>query len=599
MYKVLYRKYRPQFFADVVGQPQVTVTLKNELMRGRIAHAYLFTGSRGTGKTTCAKILARAVNCLHPKDGDPCGECEICRGLEEGSILDVVEIDAASNNGVDSIRSLIEESNFTPTTAKYRVYIIDEVHMLSIAAFNALLKTLEEPPPHVIFILATTEVHKLLPTILSRCQRFDFRRIAPEDIAERLEDVASKEDAQLDQDAALLIARIADGALRDALSLLDQCLGRDRHVTLDVVNQTAGVAARDYLASLAQDIVEQNPSHALEAIDGLHRESKDMNRLCEEMAEYFRGLMLIKTMKDASRLVLCSPQELELMTSQALSMNLSAILHGLDTFEETLHKMRYANQRAELEMAFVKLCNPQLDTSPEALLRRLEALENGAPRVIPAPAVETPTPQPQQRPVVPEEPVERIVSQEASPKEEPAPVAPSVEQSVPEEDPFREKAPSSPPPQESQPAPKPRKKAPVVDVEALSAGAQRFRDWPEILQRIRGDTKSVAMAFAGSAAYVNGDYMLIQAPELAFELLKRPEQRDRMREAIRQVTGRVYKLGPYREPQEEIPAEADPFAELERRAKEEGIELRETAEPVREDPTEEELPPLTDAEIPF
>ena len=589
MYKVLYRKYRPQFFADVVGQPQVTVTLKNELMRGRIAHAYLFTGSRGTGKTTCAKILARAVNCLHPKDGDPCGECEVCRGLEEGSILDVVEIDAASNNGVDSIRSLIEESNFTPTTAKYRVYIIDEVHMLSIAAFNALLKTLEEPPPHVIFILATTEVHKLLPTILSRCQRFDFRRIAPEDIAQRLEDVASQEEAQLDQDAALLIARIADGALRDALSLLDQCLGRDRHVTLEVVNQTAGVAARDYLASLAQDIVEQNPAHALEAIDGLHRESKDMNRLCEEMADYFRGLMLIKTMKDASKLVLCSPQELELMTSQALSMSLSTILHGLDTFEETLHKMRYANQRAELEMAFVKLCSPQLDTSPEALLRRLEALENGAPRVVPAPVTETPAPQPQQK-----QPVQKAAPEAAAPQETPPP-----EEAVPQEDPFREKVPSPPPAQESQPAPKPRKKAPAVDVAALSKEAQRFRDWPEILQRIRGDTKSVAMAFAGSSAYVNGDYMLIQAPELAFELLKRPEQRDRMREAIRQVTGRVYKLGPYREPQEETPAQADPFAELERRAKEEGIELRETAAPAVESPEEEELPPLSDAEIPF
>ncbi len=589
MYKVLYRKYRPQFFADVVGQPQVTVTLKNELMRGRIAHAYLFTGSRGTGKTTCAKILARAVNCLHPKDGDPCGECEVCRGLEEGSILDVVEIDAASNNGVDSIRSLIEESNFTPTTAKYRVYIIDEVHMLSIAAFNALLKTLEEPPPHVIFILATTEVHKLLPTILSRCQRFDFRRIAPEDIAQRLEDVASQEEAQLDQDAALLIARIADGALRDALSLLDQCLGRDRHVTLEVVNQTAGVAARDYLASLAQDIVEQNPAHALEAIDGLHRESKDMNRLCEEMADYFRGLMLIKTMKDASKLVLCSPQELEQMTRQALSMSLSTILHGLDTFEETLHKMRYANQRAELEMAFVKLCSPQLDTSPEALLRRLEALENGPPRVVPAPVTETPAPEPQQK-----QPVQKAAPEAAVPQE-----TPSREEAVPQEDPFREKVSSPPPAQESQPAPKPRKKAPAVDVAALSKGAQRFRDWPEILQRIRGDTKSVAMAFAGSSAYVNGDYMLIQAPELAFELLKRPEQRDRMREAIRQVTGRVYKLGPYREPQEEHPAQADPFAELERRAKEEGIELRETAAPAVESPEEEELPPLSDAEIPF
>lgn len=590
MYKVLYRKYRPQFFADVVGQPQVTVTLKNELMRGRIAHAYLFTGSRGTGKTTCAKILARAVNCLHPKDGDPCGECEICRGLEDGSILDVVEIDAASNNGVDSIRSLIEESNFTPTTAKYRVYIIDEVHMLSVPAFNALLKTLEEPPPHVIFILATTEVHKLLPTILSRCQRFDFRRIAPEDIAGRLEDVAQRENAQLDHDAALLIARIADGALRDALSLLDQCLGRDKHVTLDIVNQTAGVAARDYLTALAQDIVEENAARALEAIDGLHRESKDMSRLCEEMAEYFRGLMLIKTMKDASGLVLCSPQELETMTSQALSISLSTILHGLDTFEETLHKMRYANQRAELEMAFVKLCNPQLDTSPEALLRRLEALENGVPRQRPIP---TPEPAATERP--PERPIQKEAVPESAPKEEPIPT-----QSVPTEDPFREKTPSPAPQPENKPAPKPRKKAAAIDVAALAAGAQKFRDWPEILQRIKGDTKSVAMAFTGSSAYVNGDYMLIQAPELAFELLKRPEQRDRMREAIRQVTGRVYKLGPYREPQEETPAEADPFAELERRAKEEGIEVRETVQSTAEKSEEEDsLPPLTDDEIPF
>ena len=254
MYKVLYRKYRPRFFKDVVGQPQVTVTLQNELMRGRVAHAYLFTGSRGTGKTTCAKILSRAVNCLDPQEGDPCGVCEVCKGLEEGSILDVVEIDAASNNGVDNIRGLIEEANFTPTTARYRVYIIDEVHMLSASAFNALLKTLEEPPAHVIFILATTEVHKLLPTILSRCQRFDFHRIDPQAMASRVQQVAQLEGAQCEADAALLIARIADGALRDALSLLDQCLGRGRQVTVEMVNQTAGVAAQGYLTALAQAV---------------------------------------------------------------------------------------------------------------------------------------------------------------------------------------------------------------------------------------------------------------------------------------------------------------------------------------------------------
>lgn len=586
MYKVLYRKYRPQFFADVVGQPQVTVTLKNELMRGRISHAYLFTGSRGTGKTTCAKILARAVNCLNPQNGDPCGECEVCRGLEEGSILDVVEIDAASNNGVDSIRTLIEESNFTPATAKYRVYIIDEVHMLSVAAFNALLKTLEEPPPHVIFILATTEVHKLLPTILSRCQRFDFKRISPEAIADRLEFVCSQEGAEIDREAALLVARIADGALRDALSLLDQCLGRDRHVTLKIVNETAGVAARDYLSSLAQAVLEQDAASALASIDALHRESKDMSRLCEEMAEYFRGLMLIKTMRDASSMLLVPPDELERMTGQALSMSLSTILHGLDMLEETLNKMRYANQRTEFEMAFVRLCSPELDTSPEALLRRLEALENGIPVYRPQPTAaalcpplsekqessdplsDTVTPSPAEMPAaVSSEQVEDPVLEE--------PPVPTPDAAPPEENPpFLQDIPSQPVSGPTVSAPAPAIQTAELSSEELSEGAQRFLDWPEILQVIKSSTKSVAMAFSGSSAYINGDYMLIEAPEIAFELLKRPEQRKRMREAIHHVTGRVYKLGPYRNPKAQKDA-ADPLEEFERRARELGIDIEE------------------------
>ena len=220
MYKALYRKYRPQQFSDVVGQPQVTVTLKNELMAGRISHAYLFTGS---GKTTCAKILAKAVNCLDPQNGDPCGKCDVCRGLDDGSVLDVVELDAASNNGVDSIRALIEESNFTPTTAKYRVYIIDEVHMLSTGAFNALLKTLEEPPSYVIFILATTEVHKIPITVLSRCQRYDFRRITVDTIADRLKELTDAEGMAVEDRALRYVAKAGDGSMRDALSLLDQC----------------------------------------------------------------------------------------------------------------------------------------------------------------------------------------------------------------------------------------------------------------------------------------------------------------------------------------------------------------------------------------
>ncbi len=550
MYKVLYRKYRPRFFADVVGQPQVTATLQNELTRGRIAHAYLFTGSRGTGKTTCAKILARAVNCLSPKGGDPCGECSICKGLEEGSVLDVVEIDAASNNGVDSIRALIEEANFTPTTAKYRVYIIDEVHMLSASAFNALLKTLEEPPAHVIFILATTEVHKLLPTILSRCQRFDFHRIAPQDIAGRLREVAGKEGAQLDGDAALLIARVADGAMRDALSLLDQCMGCGQRITLDVVNRTAGVAAQGYLSALARAVAQGDAARALETIDKLHRESKDMARLCEEMAEYFRSLMLFKTMRDPSKLLTLSPQETQDLEDLAYAMSLSSILHGLDTLEGSLHKMRYSNQRTQLEMAFVRLCSPGLDTSPESLLQRIEALESGAgparaaspPPEPPAPAALAPAP-------IPEDPAPPM-------PQEPPPVLAGPPASPPTPKPAPPKA----------PAPKPA----AADIEALSAGAQRFRGWPDILQVIKGSTKSVAMAFDHSAAYINGEYMLIEAPEIAFELLKKPEQRKRMREAIFQVTGRAYKLGPYRGPGVKG-EEEDPLVELMRRAEEAGI----------------------------
>ncbi len=619
MYKVLYRKYRPQFFSDVVDQPQVTVTLKNELTRGRIAHAYLFTGSRGTGKTTCAKILSRAVNCLSPRDGDPCGECEVCRGLEDGSILDVVEIDAASNNGVDSIRSLIEESNFTPASAKYRVYIIDEVHMLSVAAFNALLKTLEEPPPHVIFILATTEVHKLLPTILSRCQRFDFRRISPEAIAGRLEYVAKEEGAQLDHDAALLIARIADGAMRDALSLLDQCLGHDSHITLETVNRTAGVAARDYLSSLAEDVANQDAPAALELINSLHNDSKDMGRLCEEMAEYFRDLMLIKTMKDASSLVSATGGEWEEMTRLALSMSLSSILRSLDTFEEALNKMRYSNPRSQIEMAFVRLCSPELDDTPEALLRRIEALETGMPRVAAVPEAVTPpqieaapktvtVPQtaPAPGPVAPES---TLLEQTKSPVEPQQEEAPPVPEEPPQElegqmgfgteapafDRAPEPAADSSAPEQTLPKPAAPKKetvvlkpAPTVDIEALSKNAQRFRDWPEILRIIKSSTKSVAMAFDRSAAYISGDYMLIEAPEIAFELLKRPEQRERMREAIRQVTGRTYKLGPYRLPKAQ---EEDPLEELARRAKESGIEITEEQNEEEESlPIEENIP---------
>ena len=381
LYRVLYRKYRPKYFADVIGQPQVTETLRNELKNERLAHAYLFTGSRGTGKTTCSKILAKAVNCLDPHDGDPCGECAICRGIDNGTILDVVEIDAASNNGVDDIRNLREEAVFTPAEAKYRVYIIDEVHMLSIGAFNALLKTLEEPPPHVLFILATTEVHKLPATILSRCQRFDFHRITPAAIAGRLSFVCQSEGVTIDENAALLIAGIADGAMRDALSLLDQCMGKDNHITEDIVRKTAGLADKSHLLKFTQMVMDKDSAGAIEIIDSLYRDSKDMARLCEELTGHFRELMLIKTVRQPRDIIVMSDDEYEKASAQALSIPLSDVINAIDILHNAHEKMlRGANRRIEMEMTAVKLCTSAARNTaseiPADLEKRLKRLES-------------------------------------------------------------------------------------------------------------------------------------------------------------------------------------------------------------------------------
>jgi DNA polymerase-3 subunit gamma/tau len=536
MYQVLYRKWRPKVFADVVGQPQVTVTLKNELMAGRIAHAYLFTGSRGTGKTTCAKIMAKAVNCLHPADGDPCGECEICRAADSGSLMDIVEIDAASNNGVDNIRSLREEANFTPAAGKYRVYIIDEVHMLSTGAFNALLKTLEEPPAHVIFILATTEVHKLPATILSRCQRFDFRRIPPQEIADRLDYVVRQEQAEIEPQAALLIARLADGALRDALSLLDQCLGRSKNITVEVVNQTAGLVGRDHLFELTDAIRQSDSAHALGLIDQLYNSSKDMARLCEEFSAHLRNLMLIKVMKDAHSMVVASDVEFEKLTKQALAVPLPAILHGMDTLQSALEKMfRGGDRRIEMEMAMIRLCSPELDSTQDAILRRIEALEHSGAR---PQAVKT-------------------VKQEPTPKKEIAEAEKAVSRpSRPEE-----------PVQEPQRIPETE---PQIDTKDVQNSAERLAEWPEILQILKGYSKVIASAFNGSSAYVSGAYVLIDAPnEIAFKLLREPSQRENMRRAIQQVTGKTYNLGPYKN--KTAQEQEDPLKKLAGLAEQEGI----------------------------
>ncbi|MDU6306461.1 MAG: DNA polymerase III subunit gamma/tau [Clostridium sp.] len=574
MYQVLYRKWRPRQFSDVVGQPQVTSTLKNELLSGRLAHAYLFTGSRGTGKTTCAKILAKAVNCLNPQNGDPCGECEICRGLDNGSVMDVVEIDAASNNGVENIRTLREEANFTPAAAKYRVYIIDEVHMLSIGAFNALLKTLEEPPEHVIFILATTEVHKLPATILSRCQRFDFRRIAPADIADRLTYIAGEENASIEPQAALLLARLADGALRDALSLLDQCLGRSRDVTVDIVTQTAGLAGREHLFRLADAITGKDAATALLAIDELYTASKDMARLCEELSGYFRGLMLLKTMKDARDILAVPEEEYQAMSARALPTSLPVILHCLDTMQDALERMyRGGNRRIEMEMAVLRLCSPELDSGTDALVRRIAALERKGV----APAVQTAPPEPQVHripepaPVAVAAPAPSVSPAPPVQRQEPDNVPPWMEEPPP--DPYESAVPTLPSVPE-EPVSEEASKQPAVSqavresgtsnaLEELQDSARPLDVWPEILQTMKDYSRVVAASFAGSTAYVSGEYVLIDAPSpTALELLRRPAQRDKMRDAIKQVTGRTYKLGPYKKPQTEQTKEQDPLKAL-------------------------------------
>ena len=376
MYQALYRKWRPRTFSDVSGQSHVTRTLAHEIESGRLSHAYLFTGSRGTGKTTCAKILSKAVNCLSPIDGNPCNECEICKGIDAGSILDVIEIDAASNNGIDNIRDLREEANFTPVKAKYRVYIIDEVHMLSIGAFNALLKILEEPPSYVIFILATTEVHKLPQTILSRCQRFDFKHISPEDISERLMFVAEKEGLSLTEEAASLIARIADGALRDALSLLDRCSAASSEITAEIVSKSTGLTGRDYLFDMASCIKNKDISSALSLLDNLHNDSCNMEVLCSELIEYFRNLMITKVSSNSSDIIICTEEELSKMKELCEGMTLETILSCLSSLENSLANIkRGLNKRIETEMVIIRLCSPSLDNSADALLRRISELE--------------------------------------------------------------------------------------------------------------------------------------------------------------------------------------------------------------------------------
>ena len=391
-YLALYRKYRPQTFDEVVGQDSITRILKNQIQYNRVGHAYLFSGIRGTGKTSLAKIFAKAINCPNGIDGNPCNQCEVCLKIDRPGVMDIIEIDGASNRGVDEIREIREKIKYPPTIGKYKVYIIDEVHMLSAGAFNALLKTLEEPPAHVIFVLATTEVHKLPATILSRCQRFDFGRISPAAIAARIGEIAAAEGFTVTDDAALMLARLADGAMRDALSLLDQCVSQSREVTIDVVTASTGMAGDAYLFELSDAVIRQDTAAALALVDTLYRGSKDMERLCAEWVEYYRNLMIVKTVKDPADLIVAAPAQWQQLRDMAAKQDMETILQSLAVLQETLDRLRGGvSRRVEVEMAVLRLCRPELDTGKEALLRRIAALEGALRTGIPAPAVQTAT----------------------------------------------------------------------------------------------------------------------------------------------------------------------------------------------------------------
>ena len=376
-YQALYRKYRPQTFDDVSGQLAVTQTLKTQLLTGKMSHAYLFTGSRGTGKTSCAKILAKAVNCLNPDNGNPCNCCEACKAIDSGSCMDVLEIDAASNNGVDNVRDLRDDAIYTPSQVKMRVYIIDEVHMLSISAFNALLKIIEEPPEHLLFILATTELHKVPATILSRCQRFSFRRISQEDIAARLQYVAYQENIDLDEGAARVIARLADGGMRDGLSLLDQCASATTgELTAERVYACLGIAGEQKCGELMGYIANHDTKNALELFNRLYTEGKDLSAMLDEMACLTRDLLVLKTAGGAGITMLSGVASDKEALELTKALSSAELVRIMNLIQQTLSGFtRSASRRMDAELCILELCQPELSLDAKALNARLTRLE--------------------------------------------------------------------------------------------------------------------------------------------------------------------------------------------------------------------------------
>ena len=544
MYQALYRKWRPKTFDDVVGQEHITETLKSQVSSGHLSHAYLFIGTRGTGKTTCAKILAKAVNCEHPVNGNPCGECPSCRGIEDGSIMDIVEMDAASNNGVDNIRSLREEAVFTPTYVKKRVYIVDEVHMLSTGAFNALLKILEEPPEHLMFILATTELQKVPATILSRCQRYSFKRISVPQITQRLEYVASQEPFTLDSDAADLIARMADGGMRDALSLLDQCSGNE-HITVDSVYSSLGLAGKQAIAQMLDHIIRQDVSSAIDLFHTIWQDGKDPASLLDELSTLMRDLMIYKIAPKNGADLMTGGYDKETMDKFAGVLTTGQLSSQLSRIQEALGSMKTSsNARLAAELCLITLCEPELNQGMGALEERISLLEkklSGAPvaaatAVKQAPSVPVPSPAPDPAPAV-----------SPAPKQEPVIQQMPDGSPIPEEPPMTDDLPA-PMTEEPEPVriPEPEAEAPAVTGDPNSPGGSISTEdgnfIPTLIERVRpllsAGVKhmldSPAVTFRLAADILN---LYISSP-FEYDVLSKTENVSIFRQEAYKLTGR-------------------------------------------------------------
>ena len=469
MYQALYRKWRPRVFDDVVGQGHITETLKRQVAADRMSHAYLFTGTRGTGKTTCAKLLARAVNCQSPVNGNPCNQCPACRGIENGSVLDVLELDAASNNRVDDIRAILDEAVYSPATVKKRVYIVDEVHMLSTQAFNALLQILEEPPAHLMFILATTEIHKVPATIKSRCQQFSFKRIHAEDISGRLRYVAGQEGIDLTEEGAALVSRLADGGLRDALSLLDQCVGSGGTVDEERVYSALGLAGNIETAALLEDIAAGDVSGSLARLGRLYAGGKEMSALVSELAALIRDLLVRRTAPETGAALMTGGYDEMTMRRLAGLFDVPRLVQMLTMLQKTGGELNHSsNRRTDVELCLITLCDPTLDGSGAGLAARVARLEQGGVAMNAAPA----------------------------PVKVPAPKA----EAVPEGKPVQEEKPA----QEVKAAPVPEAKPASVQPKPAAGG--RWPGWPAVRDQLKLTMPVSDFSFLGNSSMVDGSW---------------------------------------------------------------------------------------------